>query len=101
MADLRAHARTIASWPPSWAQACLVVAVLAGLLFGVELIRHANQTQHELRLIPYLPYDQRTDYNYFYAAATMAINGEASSLYPSSGEKTVAAGDPAFATAPD
>src|SRR5688572_32457367 len=85
----------------TWKLVCALFVLGATLLFAVSLVRRVDETQHELRLIPYLAYDQRTDYNYFYASATMALNGEASDLYPASGERTVQPGDPAFAAARD
>src|SRR5215212_8626770 len=94
-------ARELMTWPPSWQHVCALFVVGATLLFAISLVQRVDETQHEQRLIPYLPYDQRTDYNYFYASATMALNGEASDLFPSSGEGTVQPGDPAFAAAPD
>ena len=72
------------------------IVIGATLLFAISLVQRVDETQHEQRLIPYLPYDQRTDYNYFYASATMALDGDASKLYPASGAKTVQSGDPAF-----
>src|SRR5688572_9463667 len=93
------YARELMTWPPSWQYVCALFVVGATLLFAISLVQRVDETQHELRLIPYLPYDQRTDYNYFYASATMALNGDASDLYPSSGEPRVQPGDPAFAAA--
>src|SRR4029079_4164931 len=86
---------------PSGCLAFALFVVGATLRFAVSLAQRLDETQHEQRLIPYLAYDQRTDYNYFYASATMALNGEASDLYPESDEKTVQPGDPAFASARD
>jgi hypothetical protein len=94
-------ARDLMTWPPAWQHVCALFAVGATLLFTISLVQRLDETQHEQRLIPDLPYDARTDYNYFYASATMALYGEASALYPSSGDKTVAPGDPAFASARD
>src|SRR5436190_4085575 len=85
----------------TWKLVCAAFAILAALVFFNQLRQRVDETQHEQRLIPYLAYDQRTDYNYFYASATMALNGEASDLYPASGENTVQPGDPAFAAARD
>src|SRR5215217_9691601 len=94
-------ARELMTWPPGWQHVCALFVVGAMLLFAISLVQRVDETQREQRLIPYLPYDQRTDYNYFHASATMALNGEASDLYPTSGEKTVVPGDPAFAVARD
>ncbi len=94
-------ARELTTWPPSWQHVCALFVAGATLLFAISLVQRVDETQHEQRLIPDLPYDQRTDYNYFYASATLALNGDASQLYPSSGEKTVQPGDPAFAAAQD
>ena len=85
----------------TWKLVCAAFAIVAALVFFNQLRLRLDETQHELRLIPDLAYDARTDYNYFYASATMALNGEASGLYPASGEKTVQPGDPAFVTARD
>src|SRR5690349_1283540 len=95
------YLRELKTWPPGWQHVCALFIAGALLLFAISLVQRVNETQHELRLIPGLPYDQRTDYNYFYASATMALNGEASDLYPSAGEKTVVPGDPAFVAARD
>ena len=95
------YARELMTWPPSWPHVCALFVIGATLLFSVSLVQRVDETQHEQRLIPYLAYDQRTDYNYFYASATMALNGEGSDLYPASGERTVQPGDPAFASAQD
>jgi hypothetical protein len=89
------------TWPPSWQHVCALFIAGSTLLFALSLVQRVDETQHEQRLIPDLPYDQRTDYNYFYASATLALNGDASQLYPASGEKTVQPGDPAFAAARD
>src|SRR5215213_5948589 len=85
----------------TWKLVCALFVAGATLLFAVGLVQRVDETQHEQRLIPYLAYEERTDYNYFYASATMALNGEASALYPASGEKTVQPGDPAFAAVRD
>jgi hypothetical protein len=95
------YARELMTWPPSWQHVCALFVAGATLLFAISLVQRVDETQHEQRLIPDLPYDQRTDYNYFYASATLALNGDASQLYPASGEKTVQPGDPAFAAARD
>src|SRR4051794_36856288 len=95
------YARELMTWPPSWPQVCALFVIGAALLFAVSLVQRVDETQQEQRLIPYLPYDQRTDYNYFYASATMALNGQAADLYPVSGEKTLQPGDPAFTAARD
>src|SRR3954469_7016813 len=87
------------TWPPAWQHVCALFVIGASLLFVISLVQRVDETVSEQRLIPYLPYDQRTDYNYFYASATMALNGEASELYPAPGDTTVVPGDPAFAAA--
>src|SRR4051794_2934396 len=94
-------ARDLMTWPPAWQHVCALFVIGASLLFAISLVQRVDETISEQRSIPYLPYDQRTDYNYFYASATMALNGEASRLYPASGELTVGPGDPAFAAARD
>jgi hypothetical protein len=65
-----------------WTAICILFGLAAALLFLVNLVRYSNDTQHELRLIPDLAYDQRLDFNYFYGAAEMARHGDADNLYP-------------------
>src|SRR4051794_22361808 len=74
-----------------WSFALWVVLIL--LVSGVE---DFNRTQKELRLLPYLPYDQRVDFAYFYAAADMVRHGDSAELYPKHGEFTFYPGDPLF-----
>jgi hypothetical protein len=50
---------------------------------------YAYETQKELRLIPWLAYDARVDFAYFFAGAEMAANGDAYDLYPRPAEFTV------------
>lgn len=73
-----AGGRLLAPWP----LLCLLFAAGATLLFLYDALRHADETQSELRLIPYLRYDQRLDFNYFYGAAQMVLHGDAGLLYP-------------------
>ena len=86
------------AWPaPSpWLIVSILFAVSAGLLFVYNGLRYANETQSELRLIPYLRYDLREDFNYFYSGADMAWHGEASDLYPYKFEWTFYPRDPVF-----
>lgn len=71
-----------------WSVTCLVFLLAATSLFLVNLARFANDTQRAMRLIPYLRYDLREDFGYFYAGATLALHGDAADLYPFPGEWT-------------
>jgi hypothetical protein len=86
---------------PSWRIVCGLILLLSTLLFLYDGARRVREDQHELRLIPYLRYEARTDYIYFYAAGYMALHGQAADLYPGSEDAIVYPGDPAFETAPD
>jgi hypothetical protein len=55
-------------------------------LFNVA--RYANEAQREIRLIPWLAYDNRVDFGYFFAGAEMAAHGEAAELFPVLGAGT-------------
>ncbi len=70
-----------------------VVALAVSLYSGA---RYADETQKELRRIPYLAYDDRVDFGYFYAAAELVRKGDAKRLYPAKGEPVVYPGDPPF-----
>src|SRR3990172_10165421 len=65
-----------------WQLPCLLLGAAAALLFLYDGLRYADETQSELRLIPYLRYDERLDFNYFYGAADMVLHGDAGRLYP-------------------
>ena len=82
--------------PSPWIAVCTFFIIVATVLFAYSGLRFAKETQHELRLIPWLPYDMRVDFGYFYAGAYMAWRGEAFDLYPNPGEITVYPGDPIF-----
>jgi hypothetical protein len=77
----------------------LVAGVIGLLLFNG--VRYTNETQTQLRLIPWLEYSERVDFNYFYGAAVMAWRGEAHDVYPNPGELTFYQGDPAFRVVED
>src|SRR5262245_60842695 len=66
------------------------------LLFIVGGLRYMDETQRELRLLPWLPYDARVDFGYFFAGAEMAAKGDAADLYPPPGERTFYPGEPIF-----
>jgi len=96
-AAIEGESQGIAGWRPrvsALAPRLLVAAVVA--LFLVNGARYAYETQRELRLIPWLAYDDRVDFNYFYAGAQLALHGEAADLYPQSGEPSFPQGDPIF-----
>jgi hypothetical protein len=76
-----------------------LVAVVALFLYSGG--RNINETQQQLRLIPWLAYDQRVDFNYFYGAATVVWSGEARDIYPNPGELTFYQFDPAFRVVQD
>ena len=65
-----------------WQLLCLLLGAVAVLLFFYKGLHYADETQSELRLIPYLRYDERLDFNYFYGAADMVLHGDADLLYP-------------------
>lgn len=71
------------------------------LVFLYNGVRFFNETQQQLRLIPWLEYSERVDFNYFYGAATMVWRGEAHDVYPNPGELTFYQGDPAFRVVQD
>src|SRR5438132_5695363 len=70
--------------------------VWVALFLGISVVRNFNETQKELRLIPYLSFDQRVDFAYFYAAADMVRHGDASELYPKRDEFNFYPKDPVF-----
>ena len=70
-----------------------LVAVAVCAYFGV---RNLDETQREVRLLPWLAYDNRVDFNYFFSGAWMAWRGEARDLYPVRGELTFYPDDPIF-----
>src|SRR5439155_15592582 len=76
--------------------ALLSFALWVALFLIVSGARNFNETQKELRLLPYLPYDDRVDFAYFYAAADMVRNGDADQLYPKHLEYTFYPKDPLF-----
>src|SRR6266699_3420425 len=77
--------------------ALLSFFVWVALFLGTSIVRNFNETQKELRLIPYLAFDQRVDFAYFYSAADMVRHGDASQLYPTHLEFTFYPKDPLFA----
>jgi alpha-1,2-mannosyltransferase len=76
--------------------ALLSFALWVALFLIVSGVHNFNETQKELRLLPYLPYDERVDFAYFYAAADMVRNGDAAQLYPKHLEYTFYPRDPLF-----
>jgi hypothetical protein len=79
----------------------LLFAAGSFLIFAYFGFRHFDETQRELRLIPWLEYSERVDFNYFYGAATMVWRGEAHDIYPNPGELTFYQSDPAFLVVED
>jgi hypothetical protein len=73
-----------------------IIAALAGVALLAYGIAVSYQTQQDLRLIPYLAYDARVDFAYFYGGARMVLDGRAADLYPKKGELTFYPGDPVF-----
>jgi hypothetical protein len=94
--EARERLRRAASMPSAWLILSGVFALAAGLLFLYNGVRYANETESELRLIPYLRYDHRVDFGYFYAGAALAWHGDASELYPEPGEWTFYPDDAPF-----
>lgn len=88
----RTRLLSIAAW--AFAAGVVVFLLVAG-------VRNANETQKELRLIPYLEYDDRVDFAYFFAAANMVWRGDLAQLYPEKYEFIFYSGDPAFKQASD
>jgi hypothetical protein len=85
-----------ARMPPTWTIVWALFAVLALELFAFFGARYLDQTQREVRLLPWLRYDQRVDFNYFYSGAKLTYHGQARDLYPLPGEWTYYPGDPVF-----
>ena len=92
----------VSSLAPSYTKVAswLFVIVAVGLFayFGVRFI---DETQREVRLLPWLSYDNRVDFNYFFSGALMAWHGDARDLYPVRGELTFYPSDPIFQRVPD
>ncbi len=88
----RTRTLTIAVWS---------LAIWAAVFLVVSGVRNVNLTQKEMRLIPTLPYDERVDFAYFYAAADMVRHGDADELYPQKFEYIYYPADPAFDITPD
>lgn len=86
------HAGGNARWlVVSWLFATVAIAI-----FLYNGIRFADETQRDLRALPYIEYSQRVDFGYFFAGASMAWHGEAEDLYPEPGELTFYPVDPPF-----
>jgi glycosyl transferase family 87 len=83
----RTRTLTIAVWS---------FAVWVAIFLVVSGVKNVSETRKELRLIPTLPYDERVDFAYFYAAADMVWNGDGDELYPKKFEYIYYPGDPAF-----
>jgi hypothetical protein len=96
MADAMAQETPRSRSLSPWNLACGAFVTAAVLIFLYSGLRFADETQRQLRLIPWLPYDARVDFGYFYAGATLAWNGEAFDLYPNPHERTYYPGDPLF-----
>ena len=73
----------------------LLGLIVAGF-FAFNAVRYIDEGQRELRLLPWLAYDNRVDFAYFYAGAEMAAHGDAADLYPVQGELTFYPGDAIF-----
>src|SRR5262245_58164321 len=80
-----------------WTMICGSFAVAAVVLFVYMGATLAYESQKQVRLIPWLTYDNRVDFAYFFAGAQMARHGDAAELYPEPGEWTFYPGDPVFA----
>ncbi|MPZ48714.1 MAG: DUF2029 domain-containing protein [Dehalococcoidia bacterium] len=99
MADAIAQSEDVREAPgflTPWPMICGLFVVATTLIFLYSGARFGDETQRELRLIPWLPYDARVDFGYFYAGADMTWQGEAFDLYPQPGELTYYPGDPIF-----
>lgn len=96
VAEVKPRAQTASAAGPAVRVALLSFSLWAGLIILVFGVRNAYETQKELRLLPYLAYDQRVDFAYFYAAADMVRHGDASELYPKHLEYTFYPLDPLF-----
>ena len=82
--------------PRAWLAVSLAFAIGAAGLFVYNAIRYTDETQTTMRNLPYLRYDLREDFGYFFAGATMVWEGEGSDLYPERGEWTYYPRDPIF-----
>ncbi len=96
LAERDAVPRRLARPLSPWFLLCGSMVLLASLIFVYSGIEFSRETERQLRLIPWLPYDARVDWGYFYAGADMAGHGEAFDLYPKPGELTFYPGDPIF-----
>ena len=76
-------------------------AACVALFFVIAGFRTFDATQQEMRLLPYLSYDDRVDFAYFYAAADMVRHGDLDEVYPQKYEYIFYPGDPAFDLARD
>lgn len=85
-----------AFWQTPWPLFCGLFAAFTVVYLLVAGVRLTNETQETMRVMPYLNYDERVDFAYFYAGASMAWNGDAPDLYPNPGELTFYPYDPVF-----
>ena len=94
--------RKLADRPWTLSRTLTVLLAVAALgYFGATGYSYFNETQREVRNLPWLPYDHRVDFAYFYAGASMAWHGEAWDLYPTPGEPIIYPPHPIFATTTD
>jgi hypothetical protein len=96
MAQTLSESVRSARLPPAWTMICGLFMLGALVLFAYSGIRYADETQREVRLLPYLRYDNRVDFGYFYAGAYMTYHGQMADLYPEQGEWTYYPPDPIF-----
>src|ERR1700730_14671956 len=101
VAGLEGASRAVPSRSTTLGLALLSFALWVALFLIASGVHNFNETQKELRLLPYLPYDERVDFGYFYAAADMVRNGDAAQLYPKHLEYTFYPHDPLFAQIDD
>jgi hypothetical protein len=88
----RARILTVAAW---------LFAIATAVFLLISLLHSGRDTRKEMRVIPTLPYDQRVDFAYFYAAATMVWNGDGDEVYPQKYEYIFYPGDPTFGMTQD
>jgi hypothetical protein len=93
--------RRFAVSPRAVRLSALAFAAAVTVLLAVAAFQAFDETQSEVRLMPYLAYDARVDFAYFYAAADMVWHGDLDEVYPEKYEYIFYPGDPSFSLVED